>query len=231
MTLILHNLPLFLMGLRATLTIAVVTLIASTLLGILLGTAASLPSRVLRWAVAGYVEIFRDIPLIVNVFAIFFGAPYVGVPLDPVPSVMLGLSLWGGANAAEIVRSGIAAVPRGQTEAARALGLRTWTIYLLVIWPQAVRAVLPAFTGLLALLIQSSSLGALVGVMDLLKAGGLVIEHSTVMLGQNPSFIIYGFVLLVYFAICRLVISLSRLLERRLSGRRTVMALAGAPQI
>jgi hypothetical protein len=73
-----------------------------------------------------------------------------------------------------------------------------------------------AFTGLLALIVQSTSLGALVGVTEFLKAGGLIIERSTVMQGINPAFEIYGFVLLVYFSVCSVLTWLSRRLERRL---------------
>ncbi|MBL6456555.1 amino acid ABC transporter permease [Belnapia sp. T6] len=226
MSLILENLPLFFIGLKSTLLLAAVTLAAATLIGVFFGTLGSLKPRWLRALVALYVETFRDIPLIVTIFAIFFGAPFLGMPLEPFPAVALGLSLWGGANAAEIVRGGIASVASGQAEAATALGLRLWQIYLLVLWPQALRAVLPAYTGLLALIIQSTSLGALVGVTEFLKAGGLVIERSTVMLGINPAFEIYSFVLLVYFLLCSILTTLSRRLERRLasSGQRPVAA-------
>ena len=215
-----ENLPLLLLGLQATLLIAAVTLVASTVLGVAVGTLATLRPRWLRLVAGLYVETFRDIPLIVTVFAIFFGAPFLGVPLAPVPSVVLGLSLWGGANGAEIVRGGIRAVPKGQAEAATALGLHLWKTYLLVLWPQALRSVLPAYTGLLALIIQSTSLGALVGVTEFLKAGGLIIERSTVMQGINPAFGIYTAVLLTYFAVCSLLTALSRRLERRLNTGR-----------
>jgi polar amino acid transport system permease protein len=124
------------------------------------------------------------------------------------------------------VRGGILSVSRGQREAATALGLRTWKIYLLVLWPQALRAVLPAYTGLLALIVQSTSLGALVGVTEFLKAGGLIIERSTVMQGINPAFGIYFFVLCTYFAICSVLTLASRRLERRL-GRQA----GGGPAI
>lgn len=219
------NLPLLLIGLRATLYLAAVTLVASTAIGVLLGTLATLKPRWIRALCALYVEVFRDIPLIVTIFAIFFGAPFLGVPLEPFPAVALGLSLWGGANGAEIVRGGLQAIPQGQREAATALGLRLWKIYLLILWPQALRAMLPAFTGLLALIVQSTSLGALVGVTEFLKAGGLIIETSTVMRGINPAFGIYAFVLLVYFAICSVLTWLSRRLERRLSLRGGTQAV------
>lgn len=227
LSLLVENWPLLLIGLRATLSLAAVTLLASTVFGVLLGTLATVRARPVRWLVALYVETFRDIPLIVTIFTIFFGAPFLGVPLEPFPAVALGLSLWGAANGAEIVRGGIQSIPKGQIEAATALGLHTWKIYLLVLWPQALRVLLPAFTGLLALIVQSTSLGALVGVTEFLKAGGLIIERSTVMQGINPAFAIYGFVLLVYFAICSVLTALSRRLERRLAaqgGARAVHA-------
>jgi polar amino acid transport system permease protein len=223
--LIADNAPLLLIGLRATLMLASVTLLSSTILGVVLGTLATVRARWVRLLVALYVETFRDIPLIVTIFTIFFGAPFFGVPLEPFPAVALGLSLWGGANGAEIVRGGIQSVQKGQREAATALGLRPWKIYLLILWPQALRAVLPAFTGLLALIVQSTSLGALVGVTEFLKAGGLIIERSTVMQGINPAFEIYGFVLLVYFLVCSVLTWLSRRLERRL-GRSTTTVRA-----
>jgi polar amino acid transport system permease protein len=233
MSLIVDNLPLFLIGLRATLILAAITLVASTVIGVTMGILATLPSRLVRILVAFYVETLRDIPLIVTIFTIFFGAPFLGAPLEPMPAVAIGLSLWGGANGAEIVRGGIRSVPAGQAEAADALGLRRWQIYALILLPQAVRAVLPAYTGLLALIVQSTSLGALVGVTEFLKAGGLVIERSTVMQGINPSFEIYGFVLLVYFAICSCLTWLSRRLDRRLSGtaRRAQVALPDASRV
>ena len=213
-----ENAPLLLIGLRATLELALVTLLASTAIGLVVGTLATLRPRPVRLFAAFYVEVLRDIPLIVTIFAIFFGAPFLGVPLQPFPAVAIGLSLWDGANGAEIVRGGIRSVHKGQREAATALGLHLWKIYLLVLWPQALRAVLPAYTGLLALIIQSTSLGALVGVTEFLKAGGLIIERSTVMQGINPAFGIYGAVLLGYFAICSVLSALSRRLERRLSA-------------
>lgn len=131
------------------------------------------------------------------------------------------------------MRGGILSISHGQREAAAALGLRVWQSYLLILWPQALRAILPAYTGLLALIIQSTSLGTLVGVTEFLKSGGLVIERSTVMLGINPAFEIYGFVLLVYFSICSCLTWLSRRLERRLArgGERRIVAAPDSSRI
>jgi polar amino acid transport system permease protein len=85
------------------------------------------------------------------------------------------------------------------------------------------RAILPAYTGLLTMLVQATSLGALVGVGEFLKVGQIIIERTTVMTGASPAFTVYGVVLLVYFVICSLLSWLSRYLERRL-GRPVTRA-------
>ena len=128
MNLIVENAPLFWIGLKATLGLAAVTLLASTVIGIFFGTLATLKSKPLRSIVAVYVETFRDIPLIVTIFTIFFGAPFLGVPLQPFPAVALGLALWGGANGAEIVsRSRAASSATCSTRAFRAAGAGRFT--------------------------------------------------------------------------------------------------------
>lgn len=218
MQLILDNRTFILSGLGKTVALAVVTLLFSTLIGAALGVLASTRFAPVRWLVRSYVELFRDIPLIVNIFFIFFGVPLVapGVEMTPFVAVTLGLSLWGGANGAEIVRGGIAGVPRHQWESAMALGLRSWQLFVFVVGPQAVKSILPAFTGLLTLLIQATSLGALVGVGEFLRVGQIVVERTTVMQGKSPAFTVYLAVLVVYFVICSALTAVSRRLERRL---------------
>lgn len=222
MHIILENKTFILHGLLMTLALAGVTLVFSTLLGVLLGVLAVTRSRLLRWMVRAYVELFRDIPLIVNIFFVFFGLPLVltGVEMTPFVAVSVGLSLWGGANGAEIVRGGLQAVPRHQWQSAMALGLKTWQILVFIVVPQAVRAILPPFTGLLTLVIQATSLGALVGVGEFLRVGQIIIERTTVMEGQSPAFQVYLAVLVVYFLICSALTWLSRRLETRLRQDR-----------
>ncbi len=229
MQIILANKTFILNGLVMTLALAGVTLVFSTLLGVLLGVLAVTRFRPLRWIVRAYVELFRDIPLIVNIFFVFFGVPLVltGVEMTPFVAVTVGLSLWGGANGAELVRGGLQSVPRHQWQSAMALGLKTWEIFVFIVGPQAVRAILPPFTGLLTLLIQATSLGALVGVGEFLRVGQIIVERTTVMEGQSPAFKVYLAVLVVYFLICSALTWLSRRLEQRLRQDRP--ALRGLP--
>jgi polar amino acid transport system permease protein len=217
MSLVEQNLTVFFYGLLATFRLAVVTLLASTVIGVAFGTLATTQSPLLRRLVKVYVEVLRAVPLIVNLFCIYFVLPLLGLNISPYTAVVLGLSLWGGANGAEIDRGGLQGVPRHQTESARSLGLRGWQVFVLVVFPQALRSIIPAFTGLLILLLQSTSLGALVGVPEFFRIGQLVIERSTVMQGMDPAFAIYGFMLAVYFVLCSSLSWLARRLERSLS--------------
>jgi polar amino acid transport system permease protein len=211
-------------GLWMTVRLALVVLLFTTIISTLLGVLATVKNRFLWWTIHAYVELFRSIPLIVNVFFIFFGAPMFGLDLSPFAAVTTGLTLWGSANGIEIVRGGLESVSRHQWKSAWALGLRPWQVYLYVIAPQSMRAILPAYTGLLTMLVQATSLGALVGVSEFLKVGQIIIERETVMTGVSPAFTVYGMVLLVYFIICSLLSWFSRYLERRL-GRPVTRAI------
>lgn len=220
MNVILENWLVIVHGLRMTLALAGAVLICTTLISLVLGVLATLPNRALRWIIHGYVELFRSIPLIVNVFCVFFVAPMFGLDLSPFLAATVGLSLWGGANGTVVVSGGILSVASHQWKSAAALGLRRWQIYRYVIGPQSVSAILPAYTGLLTLLVQSTSLGALIGVSEFLKVNQNIIERTTIMQGQNPAFEVYGLVLAVYFVICSAFSALSRHLERRLQRER-----------
>jgi polar amino acid transport system permease protein len=224
MELLLRNLPFIMQGIGMTLTLALATLFFSTLIAFALGTLATLRFRWLRVAVKFYVELFRDIPLIVNIFFVFFVAPLFGIELSPFAAVTVGLSLWGSANGTEIVRAGFNSVPAHQWQSAGALGLKGWEVYLFVTGPQALRSILPPFVGLLTLLVQATSLGALVGVTEFFKVGQIIVERTTMMEGWNPAFTVYGAVLFIYFLICSALTWFGRWLERRLKADRRRVA-------
>lgn len=220
MELILESYRLFLIGLGWTLWLAVLTLINATVISVLIGTLATIGNKPLRYLMFAYVEIFRDIPLIVSLFFIFFGAPLLGLSLDPFGATLLTLTLWGSANGAEIVRAGIESVPQHQVRSARALGLRQWEIYRFIIIPQALLPILPPFTGLFALLIQSTSLGALIGVPEFLRMSQIIVERTTTGEGYSPAFSIYALALIVYYIISASLEQLARKFEVRLEKRK-----------
>ncbi|MBV8835979.1 MAG: amino acid ABC transporter permease [Alphaproteobacteria bacterium] len=233
MQLILDNLGLFAAGLGWTFRLAVVTLAISTVISAIIGTMSATRSRVARAIALVYVEFFRDIPLLVNVLFVFFGAPLVGIPLEPFGAATISFSLWGGANGAEIVRGGFNAVPRHQRESAVALGLKSWEIHCFVLAPQALLPMLPPFAGLFTLLVQATSLASLVGVPELFRIGQIVIERTTMMSGYSPAFVIYGGLLIVYYVICSVLTAGTHWLERRIASRtqRPASARAALPVV
>ena len=218
MDLLVQSLPFLTKGLLVTLELAFATLACASVISLALGTFGSIENKTCHFVYRCYVEFFRDIPLIVNVLFVFFAAPLLGLSLDPFLSTVVSLSLWGGANGAEIVRAGIASVPRALKEAGLALGLRTWQVFVFIIAPQAIRPIIPAFAGLMTLLVQATSLGALVGSPELLRSAQIVIERTTISTGESPAFLIYGSVLIAYFVICTALTLLTRKLEARVGG-------------
>lgn len=219
MQLVLDNLGFFLAGLGRTFWLASATLMIATVISAFVGTLSVTRSRPLRVVALVYVEFFRDIPLLVNVLFVYFGAPLIGIPLDPFAASIVSFSLWGGANGAEIVRGGFNAVPKHQRVSATALGLKRWEIYWFVLAPQAILPMLPPFAGLFTLLVQATSLASLVGVTEFFRVAQIVIERTTIAQGYSPAFFIYGGVLVSYYAICSMLTAGTHRLERRIADR------------
>jgi His/Glu/Gln/Arg/opine family amino acid ABC transporter permease subunit len=203
-------------GLRETALLALVSVAASLLAGTLLGAVLTLPSRAVRAVARTYVEIWRGLPIIIILYFIFFVLPIIGVLVNTFTAAAVGLSLWGSANVAEVVRGAVQSVPRGQAEAAAALGF-SWTGRMRhVLLPQAARRALPPLIGLVVNLVQQTSLAAVIGLLDILEASQRSIERLTLSGGSSHAVPILGAVLAVFFVICLPLTLLSRWLERRL---------------
>ncbi|MGW2054326.1 amino acid ABC transporter permease [Streptomyces sp. NPDC001840] len=203
-------------GLRETALLALVSIAASLLAGTLLGAVLTLPSRPVRAAARAYVEIWRGLPIIIILYFIFFVLPIIGVLVNTFVAAAIGLSLWGSANMAEVVRGAVQSVPRGQAEAAAALGF-SWTGRMrYVLLPQAARRALPPVIGLVVNLTQQTSLAAVIGLLDILEASQRSIERLTLSGGSSHAVPILGSVLAVFFVICLPLTMLSRWYERRL---------------
>ncbi|MFE1854273.1 amino acid ABC transporter permease [Streptomyces sp. NPDC059489] len=203
-------------GLRETALLALVSIAASLLVGILLGALLTLPGKPVRAVVRAYVEIWRGLPIIITLFLIFFVLPIIGIRVNTFIAAAIGLSLWGSANVAEVVRGAVQSVPRGQAEAAAALGF-SWTGRMRhVLLPQAARRALPPLIGLVVNLTQQTSLAAVIGLVDILEASQRSIERLTLSGGSTHAVPILGAVLAVFFVICLPLTMLSRWYERRL---------------
>jgi His/Glu/Gln/Arg/opine family amino acid ABC transporter permease subunit len=209
-------------GLRTTLRIAAFSVLASTLVGVLLGTLLTirfLPSRAL---IRLYVEVWRGLPIIVTVFIVFFLFPVIGdqFEFDPVTSSIIGLSLWGSAQVAEATRGAVQSIPREQHEAAAALGFGWVGRHAFVILPQAFRRLIPPLVTLLVGIIQNTTLAFVIGATELLQVADQQVERITspppAGIGEIHAIEIYGAVAAVFFLISFPLTRLAAYLERRL---------------
>lgn len=173
----------------------------------------------LRGVSTAVVEFFRAIPLVVLMFIFYFGMPSAGITVSTFTAVVAGLTLYNGSVLAEIFRSGVQAVPRGQSEAAYALGMRKSGVMRFVLLPQAVRSMLPTIVSQLVVLLKDSALGFLILYPELLYQARLL--GSSGQLGR-PLLPVAFVVALVYITLCLLLAALASYLERR--SRRSPVA-------
>jgi polar amino acid transport system permease protein len=154
-------------GAATTIWLSVLAMALGLLLGTL-GAAARLSRhRAMRLLPTLYVETIRNTPLLVQIYIIYFGLPALGIRLAPPVAAVLALGIYTGAYATEILRSGIQSIPRGQLEAARALGLSRWRTLRNVEAAQALAAIYPALMSQFVLLMLATSLVSAISVTDL----------------------------------------------------------------
>jgi His/Glu/Gln/Arg/opine family amino acid ABC transporter permease subunit len=206
-------------GMLLTMLLTVVGIIASFPLGILLalGRRSQLPVVSLLSTI--YIEFVRGVPLITVLFMAQLLVPLVNPALAETPGVfraMIGITLFTAAYLAENVRGGLQAIPHGQEEAARALGLNGLQITLYITLPQALRAVIPALVGMFISLFKDTSLVIIVGLLDFTGMGELVVAQ-TEFLGLRRE--IYIFLIVGYFGFSYVMAAISRRIEASGAGR------------
>ncbi|QLE56234.1 amino acid ABC transporter permease [Nostoc sp. TCL26-01] len=205
-------------GLLLTLLMAAVSIVLSFPIGILLalGRTSNLP--VIRWFSIFYIEIIRGVPLIGILFLAQVMLPLFlssDVRLDRVLRAIAGLVLFSAAYMAENIRGGLQNVSRGQVEAAKALGLNTPFLVILIVLPQALRAVIPAIVGQFIGLFKDTSLLSLVGLVELTGIARSILAQPQ-FIGRYPE--VYLFIGLIYWVFCYSMSLASRRLERQLNN-------------
>jgi glutamate transport system permease protein len=175
--------------------------------------------------IAGFVvEFFRAIPALILMFLFYFGLPTLGVPMTPFLGVVLGLTLYNGSVLAEVFRAGIQSLPRGQSEAAYALGMRKTQVMFLVLLPQAIRAMLPTIISQLVVLLKDTALGFIITFQELLYYARYIGSQGTFGRPIVPSTIVAT---AIYVVMCLLLTALATYLERR--NRRSKKVVGGPP--
>ena len=213
-------------GLWATLYAAAVSVVIALPIGAILGIGRLSDHAWIRWPVGVIVEFFRAIPVIILMLFAFELWFFAFGSSSPFAAVVIGLVLYNGSVLAEVVRAGILAVPKGQTEAGVAIGLNKTQLMTLVLLPQAVTTMLPAVVSQLVVIVKDTALGGiLVGYVELRRAANTSASNYGNLL---PTYVV---VAVIYIIINMLLNSLSTYLERKLrtrrGGRRVAIIQAG----
>ncbi|MEY8462944.1 amino acid ABC transporter permease [Streptococcus merionis] len=207
----LEALPVILEGLPYTLALSLVGFGLGTVAGFFVALMKMSHLLPLRWVMTFHISLMRGTPLMVLLFLIYFGLPFVGLQLDAITASIVGFTMMSSAYIAEIIRSSLSAVDKGQWEAARALGIKTSTIYRKIIIPQAFRIAIPPLSNVLLDMVKSTSLTAMITVPEIFNkakiVGGAKSDYMTV----------YILVALVYWVICSLYAIGQDRLEKRLA--------------
>jgi polar amino acid transport system permease protein len=207
---VIDNFPLLLQGLIVTLQISVLVIVAGTIMGTLGGLGLLYGPRWLRLLLRVYVDLARGLPLLVQIFIIFYVPPALGIEINGFGAVVVALSLFAGAHISEIVRGAVAAVPRGQSDAAKSLGLTFWPRTWNVILPQAVPAIIPPWTNTAVEMVKGSSLAYLVSVSELLFATYKIVGRT------GAAMQLYIAAALLYFVVNFAISRAGAFLERRM---------------
>jgi polar amino acid transport system permease protein len=201
-----------LQGLKWTIALAAVGFVGGGVVGLAVALARSSGQPGLERASAWYVGLFQGTPLLMQLFVVYYGLALIGLELDAWAAVAIGFTLHASAFLGDIWRGGIEAVPRGQTEAARALSLGYVSRMKDVVMPQALRISLPATIGFLVQLIKGTSLASIVGFTELARAGNIVSNQIFKPL------VVFGIVGAMYFLLCWPLSLYGSWMERRLAA-------------
>lgn len=206
-------LPDLLSGLKITVLASIVAILTSVVWGCVLASLRCLNLRVLSAVIRIYIVIFRNVPLLVVMFFLFYGLPLVGVDIPAVFCGVISITLNEGAFVAEIIRGSIKNMPRGEVEAAKSLGLGRLTIIRRITFPLAFRASIPMLLGQSSIVIKDTSLFSMIMIMDLTRAGS---QYYATYFSPTAIWIVG----VVYVAIFLIFMIVGRVVENKVVVKR-----------
>lgn len=204
--------PLLISGLTITIGLGLCAIVLGLAGGMLLALLRLYGPTPARQIAIAYIDIFRAIPLLVLLVVIYYALPFAGLRLEPFTSAVMALSLVSAAYSAEIFRAGIEGVPKGQFEAARALGLNAYRRMGDIILPQAIKLVIPPITSNSINVFKDTALASVVAMPDLLKQA-----TQAQALAANPTPLISAAV--IYIALLLPLVRMVSIFERRLAAK------------
>lgn len=201
---------LLLRGLLVTLEISLGGMALGTVIGIVLGFLRASKNPIIKYGILVYVEIFRDSPLLIQLFVIYYGLPILfNIDVPAIATAFIAITLYTSGYMAEVFKSSIEAINVAQWESASSLGLPFLYTARKVILPQAFRLAVPPSVGVLIMVIKDSSLASVIGFVELTRMANIVRAQTF------TTFNVYAIAALLYFVVCYALSRMGRLLERR----------------
>ena len=196
----LSNIEFLISGVGMTLALSVTAILISVLMGLLLAVSLLSPYKALSWLARSYVECFRAIPLLVLLLWVYYGLPVVsGLQFGAFSAGVMSLALSDAAFEAEVFRAGLQSVAKGQREAAETLGLSRWSTLRYVVFPQAIRTILPALGNQFVYVLKMSSLVSVIGLQEFTRRANElnVTEYRPL---EIYTFLVFEYLLLILLA-------------------------------
>jgi polar amino acid transport system substrate-binding protein len=204
-------LPLLLRGALVTVELSVLAMAFAVVVGLVVVLLRMYAMAPVRWLARAYVEVMRGTPLLIQLFLIYYGLPQIGIRLNPFFAGILGLGLNYAASESENYRAGIQSIPKGQTEAAQALGMSRWQSLRHIVLPQALRVVIPPVTNDFIAMFKDSSIVSVITMVELTKVYGMLAMSTYDYIGLGLM------TAAIYFALSYPASVFADWLERRLS--------------
>ena len=199
---------------RWTVVLSLIAFVGGGIVGLALLVSRLGGNRAVERCFQAYVQLFQGTPLLMQLFLAYFGIALFGIEVSAWTAAALALTLYTSAFLAEIWRGCVAAIPKGQWEAAQSLALSFGEMLRHVVLPQALKIAVPPTVGFLVQVIKGTALASVIGFVELTKAGSMVANVT-----YQP-LLVFGVVALIYFVLCFPVSLYAKQLERRLHARR-----------
>ena len=197
-----HTITRLLKGLSVTLQVSLISVALSILFGLVFGWIMTKKSPVIKILSKIYLEFMRLMPQLVLLFIVYFGmARALGVHISGFNAAIIVFTLWGTAEMGDLVRGAISSIPKHQYEAAQSIGLNRLQVMGYVVLPQALRRLIPQAMNLVTRMIKTTSLIALIGVVEVIKTGQQIVEAVRLEFASAALWI-YLVILILYFLVC-----------------------------
>src|SRR5699024_9986803 len=208
----LHYSYYLILGLRYTLEITVYSLIIATPLGLFWTFGRNSKYKTIKIVFGAIIDISRGLPHLVLLFYVYFVFPEIGIDVTAVQAAVIGLSFAYSTYLAEIYRSGLESVPRGQLEAAKSIGMTTIMSMRRVVLPQAVRVVIPPYANIAVMVLKESSLASTIAVSEMTREANLLVNSTF------DALTIYTLLAIFYLAFSIPLIQITKLLEKKFNN-------------